>query len=348
MQSSFRKGILIAGALLVSSLGISAQKDLNNPTGRSGLLLIDKRGNHVRFFDPATFKELSNFSTGAKAPHDFAISADHRTAYIPIYGDGIIRNNPNPGTEILIVDLASRKLTGTIDISPYQAPHGIQMDTNGMIYVVCDISKKLLIVDPNTRKIEAAIDVEGSGHWLALMPGATRAYVSLQGGGDFISIIDLKARAMVGRIPVPGGTVGITASPDGKRVFAMAGSRTAPPTVLIVDTATDSIVDRVALQGHSEPGYKLKVSLDGTMLITCAYAGTGESFVNLLRMSDLHGKQLVMNAGRAPMGFAFAPDSRTALVANDGDGTVTVVDLQRGVVTNTFKGGTGIETLSYY
>src|SRR5499425_1540621 len=81
VQSSFRKGILIAGALLVSSLGISAQKDLNNPTGRSGLLLIDKRGNHVRFFDPATFKELSNFSTGAKAPHVFAISAAHRTAY---------------------------------------------------------------------------------------------------------------------------------------------------------------------------------------------------------------------------------------------------------------------------
>jgi hypothetical protein len=84
------------------------------------------------------------------------------------------------------------------------------------------------------------------------------------------------------------------------------------------------------------------------MLITCAYAGTSESFVNVLKMSDLHGKQFVLNAGRAPMGFAFAPDSRTALVANDGDGTVTVVDLERGVATSSFKGGTGIETLSYY
>ena len=323
----------------------SRAQDLNNPTGRSGLLLIDKRGNHVRFFNPVTLKELSSFSTGAKAPHDFAISPDHRTAYIPIYGDGVIRRNPNPGSEILIVDLASRTQTGTIDISPYQAPHGIQVDAAGTIYVVCDISQKLLIINPRTRTVEAAIDVEGSGHWLAILPDATRAYVSLQGGGDFISIVDLKARKMTGRVPVPGGTVGITASPDGKRVFAMAGS---PATVLVIDPATNSIVDRVPLQGHSEPGYKLRISLDGSVLITCAYEGTGVSFVNVVKMSELHGKQLVVNAGRAPMGFAFAPDGRTALVANDGDGTVTVVDFQRGEVTNTFKGGTGIETLSYY
>jgi DNA-binding beta-propeller fold protein YncE len=142
--------------------------------------------------------------------------------------------------------------------------------------------------------------------------------------------------------------VGITASPDGRRVFAMAGGGVAPATVLVVNTATNSVVDRVPLQGHSEPGYKLKISPDGSVLITCAYAGTGQSFVNVVKMSELHGKQLVVNAGKAPMGFAFAPDGRTALVANDGDGTVTVVDLQRGAVTNTFKGGTGIETLSYY
>jgi DNA-binding beta-propeller fold protein YncE len=128
----------------------------------------------------------------------------------------------------------------------------------------------------------------------------------------------------------------------------MVGGQAGPATVIAIDTVTDAIVDRVALQGHSEPGYKISISLDGTTLITSTYAGSSQSFVNLLQTSDLHGKQLVMNAGRAPMGFGFAPDGRTALVANDGEGTVTVVDLREGVVTRTFKGGTGIETLSYY
>jgi hypothetical protein len=48
------------------------------------------------------------------------------------------------------------------------------------------------------------------------------------------------------------------------------------------------------------------------------------------------------------MGFAFAPDGVTVLLANDGDGTVTVADFRRGVVISTFKAGTGIETASYY
>ena len=47
-------------------------------------------------------------------------------------------------------------------------------------------------------------------------------------------------------------------------------------------------------------------------------------------------------------GRARAPDGQTALVLNDGDGTVTVIDLKSKTVRNTFKGGTGIETASYY
>ncbi len=66
----------------------------------------------------------------------------------PVYGDGIYGRNPHPGHTIAIVDLPSRKVDGTIDVSPYQAPHGIQIDDAGTIYVTCDISRKLLVIDP--------------------------------------------------------------------------------------------------------------------------------------------------------------------------------------------------------
>jgi YVTN family beta-propeller protein len=48
------------------------------------------------------------------------------------------------------------------------------------------------------------------------------------------------------------------------------------------------------------------------------------------------------------MGIGFSPDGKTALVANHGDGTVSVVDIATAAVTKTFKAGTGIETLTYY
>jgi YVTN family beta-propeller protein len=333
-----RKHVTIL-AFAVAGLVSAANLDFNNPTG-ANLVLIDKLGHHVRFFDPATFKEISNLELPV-APHDLAISPDHKTVYIPIYGDGIYGRNPNPGHEIAIVDLVSRQVAGMIDVSPYQAPHGIQIDKAGMLYVTCDLSRKLLVIDPKTRSIKAAIDTEGTGHWVAVLPDASKAYIANKNDRLFISVIDLKKQKMVGQIPAPKGTQGIVASPDGKRVLVMDDG---DPVLIVVDTATDTVVDRVPLEGNSRGGFKPRYSIDGGTIITCSDDGT----VNILNAADLHGKQKVLKVGKSPMGFAFAPDGRTALVANHGDGTVSVVDFKEGRVTANFKAGTGIETLSYY
>src|SRR5580704_4817675 len=85
--------------------------------------------------------------------------------------------------------------------SPYIAPHGIQVDSRGKLYVSCDLSRKLLVIDPKTRSIESAIDTEGTGHWVAVLPDGSKAYVPNKNDKLFISVIDLKARKMVARIP---------------------------------------------------------------------------------------------------------------------------------------------------
>ena len=328
-------------ALVLPAVVLAA--DLNNPTGSHGLVLIDKRGAHVRFVDPSSYKELSNLEIG-DAPHDLAISPDHKTVYIPIYGDGVYGKNPHPGHTIAVIDLATRQVTATIDVSPYIAPHGIQVDSRGKLYVSCDLSRKLLVIDPKTRAIEAAIDTEGTGHWVAVLPDGSKAYVPNKNDKLFISVIDLKTRKMIGRIPAPNGIQGIAESPDGKRVVA---SDLAEPTLLMIDTATDSVIDRVAVQGMTKGSFKPRYTPDGSKILVCSIS-QGQGQVNIISTADLHGKQQVLEVGKNPMGFAFAPDGRTALVANDGDGTVTVIDLDQMKVVSSFKAGTGIETASYY
>jgi hypothetical protein len=59
--------------------------DVNNPTGGEGLIAIDKRGCRALFLDPTTYDELAAFELPAR-PHEVAIGADHRTAYVSIYG----------------------------------------------------------------------------------------------------------------------------------------------------------------------------------------------------------------------------------------------------------------------
>jgi DNA-binding beta-propeller fold protein YncE len=112
--------------------------------------MIDKRGNLVRFFDPATLKETGTVDIGGP-PHELAISPDHKVAYIPIYGDGVYGANPHPGHIIAIVDLVTKKQIGTIDVSPAIAPHGLRVDEKGTLYAVCDLSRSLLVIDPKSR-----------------------------------------------------------------------------------------------------------------------------------------------------------------------------------------------------
>jgi YVTN family beta-propeller protein len=331
--------ILTGLAVLVLVVAASA-RELNHPTGTSGLFLVDKVGAHVRFFDPATLKELAAISVPAN-PHDFALSPDRRFAYVPIYGDGIYGRNPNPGHQVYVFDLQKRAAAGVIDLAPYKAPHAIQVDRQGRLYVACDDDRKLLVIDPARRVIVAAIDTDGTGHWIAMLPDGSKVYVANKNDRPFISVIDVKAGKLVARIPAPNGTQGIAASPDGRRVAAIDFKE---PRLLVIDTATDAVVDRITLQGSGAAAYKPYFSPDGAHLVTMNL----DSQINIMDAANPRGAQTVLKVGRNPMGFAFSADGATMLAANHGDGSVSVIDLRTRRVTGSFRGGTGIETLTYY
>ena len=317
----------------------AAGESLNHTTGSDGLLLIDKLGGHVRFFDPTSLAERSSLEL-PKNPHDFALSVDHRLAYVPIYGPGVYNRNPEPGHELYVLDLAERKVAKVIDLSPYRSPHGVQIDANGMVYVTAELDRKILVVDGAAGRIVATIDHEGAGHWLAVLPDGSKAYVANKDDKPFVSVLDLRTRKQVGTVPMPRGTQGITASPDGRRVIAMDIAR---PEIVVIDTSNDQVLDRIALADTTDAAYKAYYSPDGKWLLTMA-----GSSISIFDAANLRAPQRTLKVGASPMGIGFSADGKTALVANHGDGTVSAVDLATAAVTRTFKAGTGIETLTYY
>jgi DNA-binding beta-propeller fold protein YncE len=326
-------------AVFLAAMSPALMADANHPTGTRGLLLIDKMGGHIRFFDPAKFTERSSIAVATR-PHDFVLTPDRKTAYVPLYGDGIFGRNPNPGHEVVIVDMDAAKVVGTIDTAPYRAPHGIQIGPDGMIYVASDLDKKLLVLDPKTRKMTKAIDTEGTTHWIGILPNGSKIYATNK-NDPFVTVVNLKSGTVASKIPVPGGTEGIAVSPDGKRVVVMAHTA---PGLAVIDPATDTIVDRIAIQG-SGGAYKAYFSPDGKRLVTM---NLGSSTVNIFDAANLRGAQRTVVVGKDPMGFAFSADGKTALSANHGDGSVSVIDLDKGQVVRKFQAGTGIETLTYY
>lgn len=314
---------------------------LNHPTGSNGIMMVDKIGSHVRFFDPATFQQIADIPVPAR-PHDHVFSADHKRAYVTIYGDGIYGNNPHPGHQVVVIDTASHQIVDTIDLAPYRAPHGIQIDSSGNLLISCDLDHKILRVNPATHKILATIDALGTDHWIALLPNGKKIYTSNKNDKDFSTVVSTESGKLIAKIPSPGGTEGVSASPDGKRVAVLSFSK---PLLFIVDTKTDSILATVTLQHQTEAPFKPVYSPDGKWLIVLS--DTADS-LNILRADDPAGTQTYLKTGKAPMGVGYSPDGKTALIANHGDGTVSVLDLTTLTIGKTFHAGDGIETLSYF
>jgi YVTN family beta-propeller protein len=330
---------LLAALAAVAAAAPALAASPNHPTGTNGLLMIDKIGGHVRFFDPATLVETAAIAV-PKNPHDFALSPDGKLAYVPIYGPGVYGRNPEPGHELYVFDLAAKKVARVIDLSPYRSSHSLQVDERGLLYVTAELDRKLLIVDPEAGRIIDTIDTDGTGHWVALLPDASKAYVANKNDRLFVSVLDIAKRALIARVPMPNGTQGVAASPDGKTVVAMD---LAEPVMAVIDTASDTVVDRITLEGRTGGAYKAYFSPDGRWLLTMA-----GSTVSIFDTKNLHAPQRVLTVGSFPMGLAFSPDGKLAIVGNHDDGTVSVIDLATAKVTKTVPAGSGVETLTYF
>ncbi len=118
------------------------QNGRENPVHRSGQLTPPQ-------------KVLEGFQ---RTVHELLIVPETGLAYVPIYGDGIHGRNPNPGHTLCIIDLARREHVGDIDLRPYIAPHTLKLGPDGLIYVTCENSAVVAVVDPKARKVVEAIE----------------------------------------------------------------------------------------------------------------------------------------------------------------------------------------------
>jgi YVTN family beta-propeller protein len=314
--------------------------DVNNPTGSAGLLAIDKRGSHAYFLDPASYQEISRVPLTAR-PHEIAVSADHSLAYVSIYGNGVYGNNTEPGTTIVVLDLASHKQVGTIDVSPYFAPHGLMLSADGLLlYASCDAAGVVTIVDTVEGKLVGAIDAESTGcHMITMLPDGSKLYAENE-EDPITSVIDPISQQVVTKIPMPGGAAGISSSADGTQVFVVT---LAEPGLAVIDTSTDTLVRTVSLGGHTIAAQRVRCSPDGRYVVV---TNNDESVVSVL--DGALERQTAFAVSASPMGVAFHPDGRTALVSNHGAGKITIVDLEAAAPVREFELGVGVETLAFY
>ena len=349
--------------------GIAPQADTEHRTAQPrGIIAIDKQGDSVLFLDPTSFSTVKTLKDFPTLPHELALTPDLTFAYIPAYGDGAHGDNPHPNHIISVVDLATRQRVADIDIHPFESPHTLRFGPDNLLYVCCENSHSVVVIDPRENRVVGAIDTGSTNtHRLTILPTHRTLWTENEEDGS-LTVIDLDHRKAIASIVLPHAIAGIAVDPSETFVVAVDADA---PQLFIIDVATKKLTRTITLDGHSKGSQVARFSTDGQHLLVI---GDHEPLVTLfsarsdrrtdtrtLSESDAHSsarsvclfdhdtyEQLRIEVGNKPMDAAFSLDGETLVVANEDDATLSVIDLRSRCVINTVSAGKGCETLAYF
>ena len=180
--------------------------------------------------------------------HELLVVPETGLAYVPIFGDGIHGRNPNPGHLLCIIDLEKRAHVGDIDLRPCIAPHTLKLGPDGMIYITCENSAVVAVIDRSAHKVVDAIESGSTnGHRLIISPDGQRLYTENEEDAT-VSVIDLPKRKLLHKIETPRPLAGIAISADGRTVVAVDDEQ---PMLFLIDTESERVAHTVRLQGRS-------------------------------------------------------------------------------------------------
>jgi YVTN family beta-propeller protein len=304
----------------------------------TGMIGVDKMGAEIIFLDPTTYKVEKTLKGFQRTVHELLVVPETGTAYVPIFGDGIHGRNPNPGYLLCVIDLKNRTHAADIDLRPYIAPHTLKLGPDGFVYITCENSAVVAVIDRSTNTVVDAIDSGSTnGHRLIIAPDGQRLYTENEEDST-VSVIDLPKRKLLGKIATPRALAGITISPDGRTVIAVDDIE---PSLFLIDTVAGKVEATVPLEGVPEAAQIARYSPDNKVL---AVTSLKSNTVSLIDPS--FRRQAAVKVGDQPMDMAFRGDE--LFVACQGDGSVHVVDIPQRRNKHHFKAGTGCESVGFF
>lgn len=338
------------------------------------ILIVGSQAQKFDFFDAESLEKMGTLEGVMAQPHEVAYDPTRRLAYVGItYRSGGYGEDNAKGHELAVIDVDKHEVVDYIELAPYFGAHDVDYDpATDLIYAGVesvgglpgDDRNGLVIIDAKSRKVLGNIATKAPNtHWFALSPDGGRAYLAHK-EYDAISVLDLRKRQVITEIPTRGGCEEIATSPDGRWAFAatpkmsltlnLARGEITPvtplpgapkPTLIKIDTVTNTIVGRVEFQDLIAAVW---VSSEGKVFVTefvflgpdVASDGPTPGRINIVdgeSLTVLHS----VECDELPFTTRTSPDGKRAFVANLKTGTVTVIDVDAGRRIATLESNVG-------
>jgi YVTN family beta-propeller protein len=297
------------------------------------LLVLNKPQGKLVIVDPTAKKVIGEVATGT-GPHEVAVSADGKLAFVANYGD------QTPGDSLSVIDLEAKKELRRVNLGALRRPHGIA-ESKGKIYFTAEANKLIARYDPAADRLDWLM---GTGqdltHMLVINQEQTRIFTS-NIASDSIGVMEPMGQGGNWHytvIPVGKRPEAIDLSPDGKEVWT---AHSQDGGVSVIDADSKKVVATIsALTKHSN---RLKFTLDGKLVLI------SDAESNQVLAIDAKERKLVkkITVGATPLGIQMAPDGKTAYVACSQDGKVAIVDLATLAQTGSIDVGPGPDGMAW-
>ena len=336
--SGNRAAILRLSAICVGGLLALGSNSTTAQTPQGLLCVANKAARSLSVVDPAAAKSIATVPESGITGHEVAASPDGHTAYVPVYGNSGVGKPGTDGQTLDVIDLASNKITRTIDFGHAVRPHcPVIGPKDGMLYVTTELDQTVSIIDPKSLQIVGTIPTgQPESHMLALSHDGSRGYTANVGPGT-ISVLDIHSRKTLAVIPISKNTQRVSISPDDTMVFTADQVK---PRVAVIDTKTNKIVHWVDMPATP---FGTTPTRDGRYLLVTL------SWANKVAVVDLQTFKVVhtIDVPKAPQEILVRPDNQVAYVSCDAAHQIAAFKTSDWSIEKMIDVGAGADGLAW-
>jgi len=318
---------------------VSTHSGLIAGSAARGVLLVANKGDQtLGIIDADSNKQVAIVPEGGVTGHEVIASPDGRLAYVPIYGNSGVGLPGTDGKNLVVVDIASRKVVGDVDFGHGVRPHCPMFGPkDGLLYVTTEIDQAVTIIDPHTLKIVGLIPTNRpESHMLAISRDGRFGYTANVGSGT-VSVLDLGARKTIDVISVAPVIQRIALSTDDR--FAFTSDQT-KPQLAVIDTSSKKVQSWVSLPAT---GYGTAATPNGDWLVIAMPKAHQVGVVNLKTMKLEH----TIDVPAAPQEVLIRPDGAVAYVSCDASHKVAAIRTSDWTVAGLIDAGSSADGLAW-
>jgi YVTN family beta-propeller protein len=248
--------------------------------------------------------------------------------------------------DISFMDIKTHKMVGKVFLGNNVNPHMVMMSPDGR-YVVTGGTRanKAFIIDAKTLELVKVINVDIAPEHLSFSPDS-RWYYQGNPQGDSISVIDMVSLTKIKTIPGFAEPLNVTFSPDGSKAYV---GNYGAHWVGVIDVRRHELLKKIQIAevpgvAKLDPAKYLgdikginiaAPTNDGRFL----YAADGD--LGVVGVIDPREDKVVkvIRVGKNPWRIYMSHDGKHAITPNNGDQTISIIDLESNKVAATLEAG---------